>query len=1114
MAAFLSGFACVCQGAPARGSSAQEVEGLAIIPTPKQIRMVGEPIPLTAGAPPVIVVGEDPCRQSQIGADRIRDRCVRLRGPALRRAPADGIAADVWSLIIGTVGDNRLVRQAVAEGLADVGDGNPGERGYEIKVQRERRRIYLAGADHIGALYACVTLAHLIEHQNGGPVLRTADIRDWPDTIFAMPSSNLGWGGLVGLPEVWATRARSKVYLKETKALTPEAYKETLDTCKRNIDRLLEHKFGMLQFKLPYEMRGERLDIETFGRYDAFREAITYAKERGIAIMGSGFKPFVGLAKDYPEHAELSLKGSSKMDIWLRCWGLDDIRRKTAAEVSAFARHMGFTDIWFHDTDAGLYLNPAQWNDRNEQDRERWGDDYTAATINKHMIYVEELRKLNPDLRVHFTLVPYGCNILDVRAGAELMEWVHGDNPDLMKLAGDMHVKYVDFFKRVTDAFPEGVYLQVREADGVARQKFNELIGNRPVCTWYAVNPLYPFFSPQAAMLKEICNHVHSVVKPAYCDNIVPVSSLAIREYAWNTATPGMRTWPYSFGFDHQLIKDFLASDPADDAAYRVVLPRVARVLFGRDIAPDVAEALALPIVFKSVFGYARFRFIKDITQTPGFMKKQADLAQRAADALDRAWAMFRADPNKLWLEPHQVRYLVVLREMFHTTQWTARLQWHQFQARELATEQGNQAAAEAVARQGLELTKEAKADMARLLAERPADPLLDLYRRGNQRRLKKPGSASHRRWLKTRTAVWFGMMADCMDFYYEEKDLETLLKNIPLLARTKDLPEDALKELQALPVFAIRTDTPIRVDGLLDEPVWQKGYPRESFFVLRTRKEPKIALADTCVKTVYDDSRLYLAMACRLPEGAALAGADTMEVFLASPALNGDYLHFFLSASGRARHQYRRRSKNKDGFVSYTSDNRWVCEGLTFAAKKLTAERRWTGEASLPLTALGGGPMPDGLRVNYARDCRSSGLREISSILSPGIDSFHQVESFRPVVLKGDTPFVTEVSLQAREFAAAEKTRTTGVATIITFTPAVRSNRVLHNVKIEAEGLTADGTSKGKRKLVELSSIAYAWKSAKELGLPLQDVVTEGRVTVTLTSDEAMAEVTIPLAE
>jgi len=927
------------------------------------------------------VTGEGACRQSRIGADWIRDRCARLKGPALQRAPVDEIPVDVWALVIGTVDDNRLVRQAVADGLVDVGSGNPGERGYEIKVRRERRRIYLAGADAIGALYACVTLAHLIEYQRDRLVLRTTDVRDWPDTIYAMPSSNLGWGGLVGLPEVWATRARSKVYLKETQTLTPEAYEETLDTCRRNIDRLLDHKFGMLQFKLPHEMNGEHLDIDKFGRYDAFREAIAYAKERGIAIMGSGFKPFVGLAKDYPEHAELSLKGSSKMDIWIRCWGLDDIRRKTAAEVSEFARHMGFTDIWFHDTDAGLYLNPAQWNDRNEQDRQRWGDDYTAATINKHMIYVEELRKLNPDIRIHFTLVPYGCNILDVRAGAEIMEWVHGENPDIMKLARDMHVKYVDFFRRVNEAFPEGVYLQIREADGVARQKFNELIGNRPVCTWYAVNPLYPFFSPQTAMLKEICNHPHSVVKPAYCDNLVPFSSLAIREYMWNTETPGMQSWPYSFGFDHQLIKDFLARDASDEDAYRVVLPRVARALFGREIAPDIAEAVSLPLVFKSVFGYARFRFIKDITQTPGFMKKQADMAQKGAEALDRAWTTFRADPNRLWLEPHHVRYVVVLREMFHTTQWTARLQYYQLQARELATEKGDQAAAEAVARRGLKLTTEARADMARLLAERPADPLLDTYQKSNLRRLKTPGSAGHRRWLKTRTAVWFGMLADSMDFYYEEKDLETLLKNIPLLARTKDVPEEVLNELRSQPVFAVRTDAPVQVDGVLDESVWQKSYPRESFFVLRPRKEPKIALADTCVKTAYDDSRLYLAMDCRLPDGATLAGADTMEVFLQNPSLNGDYAHFFLSASGSVRHQYRRLSKSKDGFVSYTSDNNWVCQGLTLAAKKLPNEHRWVGEVSVPLTAVEGGPVPEGLRVNYARDCRSSGLQEISSI-------------------------------------------------------------------------------------------------------------------------------------
>jgi len=113
--------------------------------------------------------------------------------------------------------------------------------------------------------------------------------------------------------------------------------------------------------------------------------------------------------------------------------------------------------------------------------------------------------------------------------------------------------------------------------------------------------------------------------------------------------------------------------------------------------------------------------------------------------------------------------------------------------------------------------------------------------------------------------------------------------------------------------------------------------------------------------------------------------------------------------------------------------------------------------------------------------------------------------------VLKGATAFVTEVSLQALEFVAEERTRTTGVATMVTFTLAVRANRVLHNVTIEAEGFTADGASKGKRRLVELPSVAYSWRSTRTLELPLQDVVKNGRVRIALVSEETETETVIP---
>lgn len=1096
-------------------ATAQIAHEIDIIPTPKLVEMTGETVPLTGEARPVLLLGDSACRQSRIGADWINGRIEHLRGPALAVMTDDTGRPKSWTLVVGTVEDSALIREAVGRGAIDVGNGNPGERGYEIKVSREAKRVYLAGADGIGALYACVTLGQMIRHDGTSPVLHTGNVRDWPDVIHAMQSSNTGWGGLVGLPEIWKLRAKHKLSLKETQELSSEAYQEILAACQSNIDRLLAHKIAMIRYNVPYEIKDKDLfRLDELKRYEVFREAIAYANERGIGVMGSGFRPFVGLKKYYPEHAELSLPSSRSYKDWIRCWGLDDCRRKTAANVAEFAKHMGLTDIWFHDSDQGFYFNPAQWDERNEQDRERWGDDYAAALINKLTIYVEELRKLSPEIRIHFTVVPYGCNIMDVKAGADIMQWAYGDHPEMMKLADEMHAKYVPFFRKVGTAFPKGVYLQIREADGVARQKFNELLDNRPINTWFATNPLWPFFSPSPSMLKEVCNNVHSVVKPAYCDNFVPLNTLAVREYTWDTKTPGMQSWKYSFGFDHDLITDFLARDFRDEPIYRVVLPRIARALFGRELASDVAEALSQQLVHKTVFGYARFRFVRDASDTSAFMKRQAAYATTGVQALDGAWGKLQADPNKLWLKPHQVRYLVYLREVFHASMWMAQLKYHHRLARELATEHGDEDGAKAAAQQGLAVVDEALADMGRLVAERPTDPLLETYVATDRRRNAKPGSPAHRRWEKVRYSVWFGLLASGMDFYYIKGELTGMLKNIPALARIKEIPESVLSSLRQQPVYAFRAQEPIHADGLLDEPTWGKSYPRESFFVLKSKGRPKIALADTRAMLLYDDDHLHVAAECRVPEGGPLSGSDMVELFIQNPTQGGDYVHFTVPTSGKARHQHRALRKDEHGFTAYRTDNNWKCPGFECTTKKLADEGKWTAEISIPLAGIGGGPLTEGFRVNWARNCNIRGLCELSSIQDMGATSFHDVDHFRRVSLKGDIPFVREVSLLAPELKHAEVTRTTGIATVASFRIRVQANLVLHNVSIAAEARTASGDLEGKCRLGDLPSVTYSWDSPKTSEVPFQNVVKGGRVKIVLTSAEAREEAVFALTE
>ena len=130
---------------------------LDIVPMPKQIRLTDHDLPMVRDRV-VLVVGRQPSRQSQIGAEWINHRLQALGDPTLAIVGEGKIPAGAVAFIIGTCQDNQLIDDAARAGVVNVGDDNPGKRGYEIRSSGEGRQIYLAGADPLGALYACVTL--------------------------------------------------------------------------------------------------------------------------------------------------------------------------------------------------------------------------------------------------------------------------------------------------------------------------------------------------------------------------------------------------------------------------------------------------------------------------------------------------------------------------------------------------------------------------------------------------------------------------------------------------------------------------------------------------------------------------------------------------------------------------------------------------------------------------------------------------------------------------------------------------------------------------------------------------------------------------------------------
>ncbi|MBM4050198.1 MAG: hypothetical protein FJ279_34310, partial [Planctomycetes bacterium] len=135
---------------------------LDIVPMPREVRLTGRELALDGA---LIVLGGSPSPQDEIGAEWINKRVARLGGAPLKIVK-DGEAR--LRLIVGTRQSHPLI---AAAGLK-VGPDQPGERGYLIVPRRagESTDVFLAGADPLGALYACVTLAELLAQRPAGIV--------------------------------------------------------------------------------------------------------------------------------------------------------------------------------------------------------------------------------------------------------------------------------------------------------------------------------------------------------------------------------------------------------------------------------------------------------------------------------------------------------------------------------------------------------------------------------------------------------------------------------------------------------------------------------------------------------------------------------------------------------------------------------------------------------------------------------------------------------------------------------------------------------------------------------------------------------------------------------
>jgi len=199
-----------------------------------------------------------------------------------------------------------------------------------------------------------------------------------------------------------------------------------------------------------------------------------------------------------------------------------------------------------------------------------------------------------------------------------------------------------------------------------------------------------------------------------------------------------------------------------------------------------------------------------------------------------------------------------------------------------------------------------------------------------------------------------------------------------------------------------IKTEKPINIDGLMDEPIWGKA-PDAGVFTLQNPVEEDSDRFNTEVKILYDDSHVYFGFLCHDPEPDEILGdtiridgdlrdTDSMYILIDTFDDPANFLFFsinFLSAKSDGK-------ISKDGqSADYEWDGDWEAVGRK-------TDFGWSAEVAVERKSLFEDPVEsERLSLTMARIVPRMGSTFYSGPLDPPFD-FEQIVPFQGLSLVG----------------------------------------------------------------------------------------------------------------
>jgi len=151
----------------------------------------------------------------------------------------------------------------------------------------------------------------------------------------------------------------------------------------------------------------------------------------------------------------------------------------------------------------------------------------------------------------------------------------------------------------------------------------------------------------------------------------------------------------------------------------------------------------------------------------------------------------------------------------------------------------------------------------------------------------------------------------------------------------------------------APRLQSPIHIDGKLDEPAWKNALVSTPFVYLETAKLDH-APAATEVRLLTDDNAVYVGIRCEeplraqlqdalIPRDGAVWGQDCVEVFLSPTGQKTAFYHFMVGASGTQFDNYMVENGRLEGSPYSAIWQSAVYKGADY----------WSAEIRIPLSAF-----------------------------------------------------------------------------------------------------------------------------------------------------------------